>query len=161
MKKLLLLIDSLLTGVLITIVITQAFILIISIFRRFILNSPILWVDEVIRYLLVWVSFLGMGFVTKEHKHIEVTAIDSYIPVKIATLLNYFVDIIILFIMVIMIYFGIIVTSGQMNVRGQTIAWLSFGYVYLAIPVGCIVGIAFHMRKWYFNFHPNKETNSD
>jgi TRAP-type C4-dicarboxylate transport system permease small subunit len=149
MKKMLILIDKVLSGILVCIVLAQVFVLIISIFWRFILNDPIMWTDEVIRYLLVWVSFLGLGAVTKEHKQIVVTAIDSHIPARLSKILDIMVDIVMIVFFCVLVYWGAIVAAGEMAVRGQTIAWLRFGYIYAAIPIGCAIAIGYLIRKLY------------
>jgi TRAP-type C4-dicarboxylate transport system permease small subunit len=149
MKRILKFFDAALRGILTCMVVAQAVILVLGVIWRYVLNNPIIWVDESIRYLLVWISFLGIGHVTKEHKHIAVTAIDSYLPAKIAKFLDILSDIIVLILLGIMIYFGVGVAAGQIKVRGETLAWFRFGYVYAAIPVGCFIGAVYLVRKLF------------
>ncbi len=37
---------------------------------RFVFNSPIVWADEVLVYLMIWCTFLTICFVTREREHV-------------------------------------------------------------------------------------------
>jgi TRAP-type C4-dicarboxylate transport system permease small subunit len=148
MKQVLTVFDKILNAVLSYLVLMQAIVLILSVLWRYVFHAPFIWIDEVVRYLLVWVSFLGLGHVVRNHKHIAVNVIDSYIPPKAARFLNILRDIIIFIFLMIMIYFSSKVAFKQMVVRGESLAWLRFGYLYLAIAVGSVIGCGYLIREF-------------
>ena len=41
-----------------------------NIFGRFVLNTPIVWADEVLVYLMIWCTFLSVAFVVDEREHV-------------------------------------------------------------------------------------------
>jgi TRAP-type C4-dicarboxylate transport system permease small subunit len=49
-------------------------------FMRYVLESPILWSDELNNYLFVWMGFLGAAYIMGNDGHIRVTAILNILP---------------------------------------------------------------------------------
>jgi TRAP-type C4-dicarboxylate transport system permease small subunit len=52
------------------------------------LNAPIIFADEVSGYLLVFITFLGLGYTFKEEGHIQVKIIVQLIPPRSRTSLR-------------------------------------------------------------------------
>ena len=57
-------------------VLTAAFsvmgvVLLAQVFFRYVLNAPLIWSEELARYLLVWVTFLGIPYGIRHRAHIE------------------------------------------------------------------------------------------
>ena len=77
---------------LVAIIAFQAALLILSVFFRYALNSPIVWSDEIVRYSLVWMTFAGAALATRDDKHILVDVIDTILPEKGRKITNWFVD---------------------------------------------------------------------
>ena len=148
MKKILVFIDKFIGAVLMYMLLSMVTTLLLSVFFRYVRNRPIFWIDEIIRYLLVWMTFLGMGHVIKNHKHIVVDFINVFIPPKAGKILDIFVDVIIFGFSLILIYYGFIVTVDQLVVRSAAFAWLRYGHLYAAIPIGCAVGLAYLVREF-------------
>ncbi|AZU64132.1 TRAP transporter small permease [Neobacillus mesonae] len=68
-----------------------------SVFSRFVLQSSFMrnmlpmidfsvfnfsWIEELIRYLFVWIVFLGIGLVYKSKEHAQVEILHHYLPEK-------------------------------------------------------------------------------
>jgi TRAP-type C4-dicarboxylate transport system permease small subunit len=122
-------------------------------------------VDESVRYCLIAVSFLGMGPVIKKKKEILVSVIDSWITQKdalgnlidnlgkrITVVLDFLSDVIVFALFCVMIYFGTVMSIMQMPVKGETILWIRYGYVYGTIPFGSAIAVLYFIRKWYLFF---------
>lgn len=60
-------------------------IIIFQVFTRYALNMPLPWSEEVARLLVVWLTFVGAGFVASRNAHIAVDILAVYLPKKIAT----------------------------------------------------------------------------
>ena len=85
---------------LVSLIAFQAGLLILSVFFRYLLNSPIVWCDEIVRYSLVWMTFAGAALATRDGKHILVDVIDTVLPKKGIKITNGFVDLVVVAFMV-------------------------------------------------------------
>lgn len=84
-----------------------ALIILTQVFCRYILNHSLFWSEEMARYILVWLSFLGAssGYYRKVHPSIDViTQHFSTIMAKRSRILVYLLS---LFLFLVMIYQGI------------------------------------------------------
>jgi TRAP-type C4-dicarboxylate transport system permease small subunit len=61
-------------------------------FSRYVLNSSIGWTEEIARYLLIGVTFVGCVTVTRKGTHIAVELLDAYLPPAAAVGLRRVVD---------------------------------------------------------------------
>ena len=169
MKQIAKFLDRILGHILTALLLFLATILFVGVIFRFMLNNPITWVDELSRYSLVAITFLGIGHVTKENKEILVTIIDLLIPKiakthgkKICVFLDFLADAIVIWLLTILVYYGIGVAKWRWPVKGETIEWIRIGHVYALIPLGSAIGLIYFARRWYLYFknrRGNKESN--
>lgn len=134
---------------LVSIIAFQAALLILSVFFRYILNSPIVWSDEIVRYSLVWMTFAGAALATRDDKHILVDVIDTTLSEKGRKITNWFVDLVVIAFMAFLIYYGIRMTDYERGMFGETLTWISYAYVYISIPIGAAVTILFTVSKYF------------
>ena len=135
--------------ILVMIVVVQAVLLMASVLFRYLFDSPILWGDEIVRYSLIWMTFVGAAMATKEKQHIQVDVIDMVLPKLGRKITNWFVDIAVTAFMVFLIYYGIRMTDFQRGMFGETLSWFSYAYVYVSIPIGALFTIFFTMSKYF------------
>ncbi len=86
---------------------SMAILVAVQVFFRYVLNYSLFWSEELARYLLVWLTFLGASVAYHKNLHPGVDAIYvrmGKIPKKISFFLVHFLS---LFLFAIMIFFGI------------------------------------------------------
>lgn len=59
-----------------------------QVFFRFVLDSPLVWSDELSRFLLLWVVFLGASVVSYRGAHLGVDFLYDYISEKLTVILK-------------------------------------------------------------------------
>lgn len=64
--------------------------IIFQVFTRYVLSMPLPWSEEVARLLVVWLTFVGAGFVASRNAHIAVDILAVYLPRKLATVSQIF-----------------------------------------------------------------------
>jgi TRAP-type C4-dicarboxylate transport system permease small subunit len=101
---------------------------------RFLTDNSILWVEEVSRYLMIWMTFLGAGLVLRYGGHIGIDALQEAVPGRAAAIrATIFV--------LLLGFFAFMVWIGT---RYATLTWaqttpvlqIPVGFVYSAMPVG-------------------------
>jgi TRAP-type C4-dicarboxylate transport system permease small subunit len=133
---------------LVAIVALQAILLMVGVVFRYAFDSPIVWGDEIVRYSLIWMTFVGAAMATKENQHISVDVIDQVLPKHGQRILNWLVDAVVIAFMVFFIYYGIRMTDFQRGMFGETLSWFSYAYVYVSIPIGALFTIVYTVTKY-------------
>ena len=72
--------DSLLLGVAMFLIAEMAILLLIQIFCRFCLNSPLFWVEEILRLSQIWIVFLACPLVFKRAEHPGFRLVPQLLP---------------------------------------------------------------------------------
>jgi TRAP-type transport system small permease protein len=107
---------------------------------RFLTDHSILWVEEVSRYLMIWLTFLGAGLVLRHGGHIGIDTLQEKFPRRAAHL-RALIFILLLGFFAFMLWIG---TRYAVLTWSQTTPVLEIpvGFVYLAIPAGFALLIA-------------------
>ena len=72
----------------------MAVIVFLQFFTRYALNNSIAWTEEIARYLLMCVAFLGGGLAVRKYSHIHVEFLYVYLPEWLVRTLSPLVDVI-------------------------------------------------------------------
>ena len=111
----------------------------IQVVCRFVLKSSLPWSEEVSRYLLVWVSFLGGAYGVRQGAHIGVEAFMLLFPKKIQQVVAIFVTIASMLLCAVILKYGIDIVSTQLSKMQVSPAMrMPMGYMYAAIPIGMV-----------------------
>ena len=71
-----------------------AFVVFLQFFTRYVLNSSFAWTEEIARYLLIWVTFIGMAMVVRKESNIAVEIFYRWMPIGLRRVLSTLVDLI-------------------------------------------------------------------
>jgi len=120
--------------VLIVILAAMAVMVFANVVLRFTTSHSILWVEEVSRYLMIWLTFLGSGVVLRYGAHIGIDTLQERFP-PAAPALRLIIFVLLLGLFVAMVWLGV---RYAMLTWGQTtpVLEISIGAVYLAMPIG-------------------------
>ena len=55
-------------------------ILVYQVVMRYVFNSPPVWSEELALFLMVWVTFLGVGYGVNRRLHVRMSLFESYLP---------------------------------------------------------------------------------
>jgi len=101
---------------------------------RFLTDHSILWVEEVSRYLMVWLTFLGAGLVLRHGGHIGIDTLQERLP-RQAAAIRAVIFVLLLVFFLVMAWIG---TRYATLTWGQTtpVLRIPVGSVYLAMPIG-------------------------
>lgn len=109
-----------------------------NVVMRYAFNFSIVWVEEVTRYLMVWVGFLGSGLVLRYGAHIAVDTFQDLLPQRAARALRAAIVALLAATFAWMTWLGIRYVGFAWDQTTPILQWRT-GLVYLAVPIGSLL----------------------
>lgn len=103
---------------------------------RYVLMIPLPWTEELARFTLVWVTFLGAASVTRRKLHLAVDILISKLKPGKARALSIFFNLLILIFLGTALWGAIVMMGEAMPIFAGSIPWLSQMFLYLGAVVG-------------------------
>lgn len=100
------------------------------------------WTEEVARFLLVWITFLGATLAFQRGRHIAVTFVVEALPLRLAQLARIAAVLVALGFLIVLIVIGYRYMQVQSFQRSASLR-LSMTYVYAVIPLSAAI------MAWY------------
>lgn len=115
----------------------------LQVFVRYVLQRPLfLWTEEIARFILVWMVFLGIGVGVKNDAHFAMDVLPPLLGKRWGSLLRLFNDLCMGLILILLVlaglrfsYFGLFQNSPNMEIL---MAW-----VFAAIPIGGVLALVY------------------
>ena len=105
---------------------------------RYCFNSGLVENEEVLRYLFIWASFLGIIAVYYEHRHIAVTLVTDRLPPRARTIFALCTNCLVVYAMYVLISGSLMYMEASDTTRGQM---TDLPFVYIVISM-LIAGVA-------------------
>lgn len=116
-----------------------ALIVFLQFFTRYVLNDSLAWTEEIARYGLMWVVFIGGAMVTRRNTHIAVELLSNVMkPGPMRQVLLAAVDIVKLAFLAFLAYISVTITE-RMGIQRMTVFDLSMSWVYAGVSLGCFL----------------------
>ncbi len=119
----------------------------LQILVRLLLKMPLfLWTEELSRYVLVWMVFLGIGVGVKNDRHF---AMDLFLPLlgrRWGTAVRVFNDLCMGAILVMLVLAGLRFSRFGLYQYGLTVE-ISMVLVYIAIPIGGVLALLYLIER--------------
>lgn len=113
-------------------------ILVIQVFRRRVLTNSFTWAEELIRFMEIWLVFLGASLCVRDDLHPTVTIFADLLPECVKKYLKIIVHICVMIVGVIMIASGIMLCKKNIAQLTPTLQ-ISYAWVYAAIPTSGVL----------------------
>jgi C4-dicarboxylate transporter, DctQ subunit len=136
-----------LTGILMSIVIF------LQIFFRFVIYLPFPWSEEIARYLMVWMGFLGASVALRHGRHIGVTILVDKLPGRMRTPIRGVVQVAMIGFLVVVAKEGFALAVFNASQRSPALEIPMF-FPYLAIPTGALLMILDIAAGLIHQFYP-------
>lgn len=115
-----------------------AVILFVQVFLRYVLHSPLIWSEEVAKYLSIWVVFLGMAVAMRRMSLIAVEVIIQSVPEKARYAMRMLVLVLVGIFMAYLVYIGTVITLEASEQQFASME-VSMAVAYTAMPVGAFL----------------------
>lgn len=107
-------------------------------FTRYILNDSMAWTEEIARYLLIWVTFIGAAVAVRRGTHIGVEVLLHFLPASAAAVLRFAIDVITVGFIGLLCWFSIEITE-RMQIQTMTVTDWPMSIVYGGVAFGCFL----------------------
>jgi TRAP-type C4-dicarboxylate transport system permease small subunit len=116
-----------------------AFIVFLQFFTRYVLNDSLAWTEEIARYGLILVVFVGAVMVTRRNTHIAVELLSNVMkPGRLRAVLLACVDFVKLGFIGLLAYLSWTIIE-RMDIQRMTVFDLPMSYVYGGVAFGCFL----------------------
>jgi C4-dicarboxylate transporter, DctQ subunit len=129
----------------------------LEVITRYVFNSPIIWVVEVTRYCLLFMTFLGTAWVLKNERHVSVDLVLNQLSSKTRALITTITSLLCAAVCLILTFFGAWVTLETYQLGYLMASELEPPQfiIHFIVPVGFfLLSIQFlrrtylHMKSW-------------
>ena len=107
---------------------------ILQVFFRWVLNDPLVWSEEAIQLIYVWVCYLGWAIAERRDSHIRITVLLNALPERGRKWLQVFNHVVCIVFSVLMVFYGIRLVG--IGAKRTAISFkLNYAVVYLMGPI--------------------------
>ncbi len=109
-----------------------------QVFARFVMGSPLTFSEEVARFFMIWLAFLGAAYAFKKGSLISIDILNEVLKGTWLRILNLLIYVICIGFALVLIIYGI---DMMLRVEPQIApsTRLSMMWPYLAVPIGGVV----------------------
>lgn len=118
--------------------VTLSVLVILQVTTRFIINIPLSWTEELAKYLMIYIVFLGSGLAFRHNQHIAIDFLLEISSAKTRERLERLVLWMSAIFCIVLAYYGAQLTYLVIDQSTPTLQY-SMAWAYGAIPIGSIV----------------------
>ena len=118
----------------------------IEVVLRYIFGLSLIFTEELARYLMVWIVFLGGALAVKDDSHIRINVLVQRLSPRLGRLVRITAHGLTMLLLVVLTVEGTKILPRQLDQMCITID-INMFYFYLAIPVGSILMIIFILPR--------------
>ena len=120
--------------ILIVVVVTT----LVQIFLRYVFNAPLIWSEEFVRLLIVWLTFLGASAVAYDGRHLNVDVVLKIVPMRLRAVMRAVNAVISLGFIAVLGWYSITLVKIEMRQELSALP-LKIGHIRLAVTVGSVL----------------------
>jgi TRAP-type C4-dicarboxylate transport system permease small subunit len=120
-----------------------------QVFTRYVTENPLIWTEEVARYLFVWITLIGAAAGVRLHAHFGLDILRRYVP-PLRGFLGAVTMLIVAGFLMLLLYTGIVETR-QAALQYSPALQVRMNWAYLAIPVGAGLALWHVLAHWARN----------
>ena len=121
----------------------------ISILSRYIFHNPLAWSEEIARFMMVWVCFLGAAVCSKREEHLKMGfSMAKLISPQFDKLVLLLLEAAFIVFLILLIKVGYAVCAGGSYIRTPALQ-ISMNYIMAVIPVTGVAMLIFHIAALY------------
>jgi TRAP-type transport system small permease protein len=104
---------------------------------RYVMLSPFEWTEELARFLMLWVGFLGMSMALRRNEHIALNFLGGFLPPALLRLVGYGIDLLVGLFLYFLLKQGYLMTTRTLMTTSTLD--LSMFWIYMSVPLGAFL----------------------
>lgn len=129
---------------------TLAGVVFLQFFTRYVLNDSMSWTEEIARYLLIWVTFVGGAIAIRRGTHIGVEVMLHFLPPGPVKIFRFVIDIITVGFLALLCWFALLITE-RMQIQTMMVIDVPMSVVYAGVACGCFLMLYRSLRAFLAN----------
>jgi TRAP-type C4-dicarboxylate transport system permease small subunit len=117
----------------------------LSVFCRYVLQTPLSWTEEVVLLCMVWLCFLGASIATKHREHIVIDFVVSLAPRWAAKAMELLSLAVVIATLALLLWQGVLLLKVTQDVA-TTALGIPTMYMYAAVPVSALLMLVHSLR---------------
>jgi TRAP-type C4-dicarboxylate transport system permease small subunit len=109
-----------------------------NVFSRFLLNNSLPWAEELSRFLLVWITFMGAVLVNNKFEHMRLDLLSQTLHGKTLVLVELIVSLLAAWILYILLRGGYTMTVESFDYLSPALK-IPYGLINGIVPICCII----------------------
>lgn len=114
----------------------------LGVFCRYVLFAPLPWSEQIPKYAMVWMGFLGASVGISQNRHIGFDVLIARLPLMVRKTIILAGRLLIMFFLVFMTSYGISLAFAVGFISSAPMLGIPMFYLFLAVPTGGILMIS-------------------
>jgi TRAP-type C4-dicarboxylate transport system permease small subunit len=130
-------------------------VVLLGVFTRYVLNDALPWTEELARYILIWLSWLGGGIAMRRGSHIAVDLFIDKLSPRVRSVIKFLGRNLVLLFLVICIVYGLDL-ARRVGMQSTIALGISMQIPYASVPVGAAL-MLYHLLVIMFVPLPSRQ----
>lgn len=130
-------------------------VMLLQIFSRQVLDSPLIWSEELSRFIFVYVGILGISIAIKNKQHVMIDFIYSRFSDKLKKYVSTFIELVVLACLLFFLYFGFKVALKKQELEIVSLN-ISYIWFYISLPVITILMLIRYFQSYKKDYEDGK-----
>lgn len=120
----------------------------LAVILRYVIGWPLIWSDELVRYLFIWFCFMGMAVATKNRQHIKVEFLLVRVSSRVRRNVLFAGNLCSLFFLSVVSYSALRLVR-EAGSTPSLVLYIPLGYVYVAIFLGALLSLVYTIVNFW------------
>ncbi|RWZ59102.1 TRAP transporter small permease [Halobacillus fulvus] len=131
---------------------------ILQVIARFVFDRPLIWSDELARFILIWMVFIGAAVVAFDDKHMAVEVIQEKMSPKMKLITSLIMRVLIIVFLFMTAYSSIELVQVSHNLASGALE-IPYSYWRVAATVGSVLMILFIVIRTVYDVQSYRSGN--
>ncbi|MCG8484053.1 MAG: TRAP transporter small permease [Clostridia bacterium] len=117
---------------------TMGIVLAYQVFMRYVVNQPVIWSEELARYLFVWFTYIGASYGVKRKAHIRLEFLHKQLSKKAQAIINILSNLLMIVVFLYLVPPGIDAVKYQHQLLSSAME-IPLSLIFIAVPIGLMI----------------------
>ena len=113
-------------------------VVLLQVLFRYAIDWPLVWSEELSRYLFVWLALLGWTLAARRRSHIAIEGLAQRLPDRARLGIGVVVQLAVILFALLLLGFGVQMTVRSLDVPSVTL-FFGFGLIYAVVPLTAVL----------------------